>query len=924
MLLSRSTIPPAILVLHGETHTRNLIATALGSTGARVTSAAGGRDVLPHLTNQPPDLIICSQELQDLYGLSFVRYLRVTSETKRIPLLLLLSDQVATDRATRMGLRRSEYLAAPFDLHALLGRVQSRLGLLPDDGAARLRQGVRAEQLREILSATTGSLGVHLKKDWAYILFFRDMARRGHVPLDHLPRAIDILAAGPGTAVIDLLFASLDEPTRYAALAAHCGLEQAQLDTLDHGAARRISLFDARRWEALPIAEQNGHLTVAIANPLDEDARRALTDAVTPLQVRWAVAPRGHILAAIDRTLGAKRLGDYLREAGAISETRLREALALAQQAGIRVGQALVHLGHLDDSQLARLLAAQQGLATHDLSSAQVQPAVARLLPEADARRLRALPVAINGEGTTIAVVDPLDQSALGELHTLLGRPVTPVVAAEQAFERALDELYHEEYAHRCTQALLTRSPEDSAYRVLTYPQKIVLCLLLIVSLGWLMIEPLGFLTVFNAVVVVLTSVYSAHRIYLVSRALMHRLEVPVSSEELMAVEDHTLPPYTILVPIYREATVLPDLMQSLTRLDYPLAKLDIKLLLELDDIETIETARSLGLPPNVELVFIPPVAPKTKPKACNYGLIKAKGEFVVIYDAEDMPEPDQLKKVIAAFRKVGREVACIQAKLNYFNRDQNLLTRWFTIEYSMWFDLFLPGLDASKAPVPLGGTSNHFRRDYLEQLGAWDPYNVTEDADLGVRLYKQGFKTALIDSTTYEEANSQIGNWIRQRSRWVKGYIQTWLVHMRNPVALWRALGPRGFFGFNMTIAGTFLSFLLNPIYWALTTLWLLTETGVIQQMFPPLIFYLGALNLFLGNFTFAFMCAAGCMRRRLYGMVKYALLSPIYWILISIGAWKGFLQLFTRPFYWEKTIHGLHKQKPNETHHATSAVTS
>jgi len=284
-----------------------------------------------------------------------------------------------------------------------------------------------------------------------------------------------------------------------------------------------------------------------------------------------------------------------------------------------------------------------------------------------------------------------------------------------------------------------------------------------------------------------------------------------------------------------------------------------------------------------------------------------------VIYDAEDIPDADQLKKAVVAFDKAGPQVACMQAKLNYFNRNQNLLTRWFTIEYSMWFDLFLPGLDASGAPVPLGGTSNHFRRHLLESLGAWDPFNVTEDADLGVRLYKAGYKTAIIDSTTFEEANSQVGNWIRQRSRWVKGYIQTWLVHMRHPISFLQEVGLKAFLGFNLTVGGTFLGFLLNPIYWFLTALWFLTEWHVVAQTFPPAIYYMGAINLFVGNFAYTYMNVAGSLRREFYDMVKYALLSPLYWVLMSIGAWKGFIQLIHKPFYWEKTVHGLDKGQPN-----------
>ena len=230
-----------------------------------------------------------------------------------------------------------------------------------------------------------------------------------------------------------------------------------------------------------------------------------------------------------------------------------------------------------------------------------------------------------------------------------------------------------------------------------------------------------------------------------------------------------------------------------------------------------------------------------------------------------------------------------------------------------MWFDLFLPGLDASGAPIPLGGTSNHFKRYALVEAGAWDPHNVTEDADLGVRLYKQGYKTATVDSTTFEEANSELYNWIRQRSRWHKGYIQTWLVHMRHPLRLIRDIGLKPFLSFQLVVGGTFFAALLNPVYWTLTALWFLTRWGFIQDIYPGVIFYLGAMSLYLGNFAFTYMNVAGAMRRGYYDIVRHALLSPLYWTLMSIGAWKGFLQLVTRPHFWEKTVHGLYEGTPD-----------
>jgi cellulose synthase/poly-beta-1,6-N-acetylglucosamine synthase-like glycosyltransferase len=380
-----------------------------------------------------------------------------------------------------------------------------------------------------------------------------------------------------------------------------------------------------------------------------------------------------------------------------------------------------------------------------------------------------------------------------------------------------------------------------------------------------------------------------------------------IPPEETAALDERRLPTYTILVPLRAEGAVVAELLAALERLDYPKDKLDVKLLLEEGDDETIAALEGLTLPRYLHVCINPDVLPRTKPKACNIGLLRARGDYVVIYDAEDRPDPDQLKKVVAAFRRVPRDVACVQAKLGYWNRDQNALTRWFTAEYAQLFDLLLPALEATRAPLPLGGTSNHFRIDALLQLDGWDPFNVTEDADLGIRLARAGYRTAIVDSTTYEEANSQLPNWVRQRSRWIKGYLQTWLIHMRHPIRLWRDLGTSRWLSFQLVIGGTALVPLMNPFFWALTIVWGLTQAHVIQELFPGAVYLVGGFQLLIANFLFAYANIAGVLRRGYHSLAKYALLSPIYWALMSVGAWKGLIQLVTRPHYWEKTIHGL-----------------
>jgi cellulose synthase/poly-beta-1,6-N-acetylglucosamine synthase-like glycosyltransferase len=453
---------------------------------------------------------------------------------------------------------------------------------------------------------------------------------------------------------------------------------------------------------------------------------------------------------------------------------------------------------------------------------------------------------------------------------------------------------------------ILHERPDECAYETLTRRQKIILGVALIALATLAMLQLYWLLLVLNAIVITFYIVHSTYKFWLVWRSLEHKREFTFSAEELAALDPDKLPTYTILLPLYREAAVLPSLVASLTKLDYPTHKLIIMLLIEEDDEETKQACNTLDLPAHFLPVIVPHSLPKTKPKACNYGLYACDSDLLVIYDAEDRPEPDQLKKAAAAFARLPDDVVCLQAKLNYYNQRHNLLTRWFTAEYSVWFDLFLPGLTSTRAPIPLGGTSNHFRVAVLKDLGGWDPFNVTEDCDLGVRMHKHGYHTAMIDSTTWEEANGELFSWLRQRSRWVKGYMQTYLVHTRYPLQLLRQLGHADHFSFQMTIGGSILCFLVNPIYWLMTMTWFTMQPEIISAMFPPVIFALGSLCLFVGNFVFVYLSVAGCAHRGYYDLVKYAVLTPLYWLLMSIGAYKALAQLITRPHYWEKTDHG------------------
>ncbi len=424
-----------------------------------------------------------------------------------------------------------------------------------------------------------------------------------------------------------------------------------------------------------------------------------------------------------------------------------------------------------------------------------------------------------------------------------------------------------------------------------------------------LVLAPIGTLT---TLVAVLSTIYFFDVIfnfYVVRRSLKTPPEIHYTDEQLQTIDPAMLPLYSILCPLYREAHVLPGFLKAISDIDWPKEKLDVLLLLEQNDPETIAAAEGMDLPSYVRIVVVPHSMPKTKPKACNYGLSLARGEYLVIYDAEDIPDPLQLKKAYLGFQNVGPDVKCLQAKLNYYNPQHNLLTRIFTAEYSMWFDVMLTGLQSLNTYIPLGGTSNHFRTNDLRELQGWDPFNVTEDCDLGIRLFKRGYTTALIDSTTLEEANSHLGNWLRQRSRWIKGYMQTYLVHMRKPAEFTKESGHHSFI-FQLIVGGKIAFALINPLLWVMTIVYFTFRPIVgpaIEQLYPPIVFTMAALSLVFGNFMALYYYMIGCAKRGQWQLIKYVYLVPLYWLATSIASYIALYELFMKPHFWQKTRHGI-----------------
>lgn len=479
------------------------------------------------------------------------------------------------------------------------------------------------------------------------------------------------------------------------------------------------------------------------------------------------------------------------------------------------------------------------------------------------------------------------------------GRATPPgQVSTQPPFQRDIGQL------DRAVNDLRRRAPDFSAASPLLLWQQIVLFFTLSgLTAGLILLDDFG-LVLWSLTIAVPFLMISVLRMAALWRALWGPREA-VDPRWLDRRYDNRLPTFSVLVPVYREVAVVPALVRAMGRLDYPGDRLEILFITEADDAMTRRALLQAGLGANMRVVTVPQGRPKTKPRALNYALQEARGSLVAVFDAEDRPDPDQLRLAALAFVRGGPRLACVQARLVVFNPDDSFLSRQFTLEYAALFGGLLPALDHLRLPIPLGGTSNHFRRDVLLKCGGWDPFNVTEDADLGIRLSRLGYEVSIIDSETIEEAPITWRAWLGQRTRWIKGWIQTYLVHMRRPLRLWRDLGPWRFFGFQVTISAMLISMLAHPWFYVLVA----TEAVLRGRALPDneLLFWIFGANLIAGYGSAALLILVTSVSSGGWGHVFSVAFLPIYWLAISLAAYRAILDLIMRPFFWEKTTHGV-----------------
>lgn len=472
-------------------------------------------------------------------------------------------------------------------------------------------------------------------------------------------------------------------------------------------------------------------------------------------------------------------------------------------------------------------------------------------------------------------------------------------VTTPGALRAAVREAGRLRRAEQAAYALARTHPEFSAHEVLSKGQKIAATGLLALSFALIAFHPAAAVTGLHLLFSILFC------IMLLLRLAALKAGAPLNRRQAFPADLGPTPVYTILAALYDEAAVVGQLVERLNGLNWPRSRLDVKLLCEERDEATIAALKSLDLGPEYEVVVVPDIGPRTKPKALNYGLIEARGEFLVIYDAEDRPHPDQLLEAWHHFR-AAPETACFQSPLVIGNGGEGTLPALFALEYSTLFRRLLPFLADRTLPLPLGGTSNHFRTDVLRAVGGWDPYNVTEDADLGMRLHRAGHGTEMLTRPTVEDAPTRPRVWINQRSRWHKGWMQTWLAHMRDPLRLYRDLGFRGFLAFHLVVTGQLLSALAHPL-----TLLLVASSIAHVMMSEPYapweqaLFAIDLANL-IGSYMVFTLMGWGAMpreERRRLGTARFFV--PVYWLMMSWAAWKALRELRDRPFFWAKTPH-------------------
>ena len=620
--------------------------------------------------------------------------------------------------------------------------------------------------------------------------------------------------------------------------------------------------------------------------------------------------------AATPATLAPRNrlpLGQILLEDGAVDPGNLLKAVVMRQRQDARLGRILLAHGWVAPEALLRALTRQWRTSAVDPAA---MPADPRLIDAAGAefclahgvlpwRRVAGVTWVATARPERFEDLVPLLPAEFGRIRMLL--------CSEEQAQAAILSTRRTRLIRRAE----SRVPAIESCRARNEARagRLALGLAAAAALG-LWFAPVAFLALLTAWVVLALVAQCALKLLAFGAALRLRAEergraLDLARGKAVAPEiAGPLPVISVMVPLFRESDVAGRLVARLARLDYPRELTDILLVIEEGDAVTRAALKDARLPFWIRVVEVPEGPIQTKPRALNYALNFCQGGIVGIWDAEDRPDRDQLHRVARGFHGAPRDLACLQGALDYYNPRSNWLARCFTVEYAALFRVVLPGLARMGLVVPLGGTTMFVRRDVLEAVGGWDAWNVTEDADLGVRLARRRWRTGILDTTTDEEANCRAVPWIRQRSRWLKGYAMTWGVHMRDPAALWRDLGARRFVAFQVQFLGMLSLYLLAPVLWSF---WLLAAAlpHPLRAPLEPVWGGHAAAALFglffaaeMLNMAIGFWAVRGPKHRHLLGWVPSL---HLYFPLGCLAGWKAVYEIVAKPFYWDKTAHGI-----------------
>lgn len=608
---------------------------------------------------------------------------------------------------------------------------------------------------------------------------------------------------------------------------------------------------------------------------------------------------KGHYRPLSDIDCANRPLGQILLDAGRISAPTLARCLDAQTKSGVRLGEVLVASGAVSAATLTEALARQKSLPY------RLQRGTQPAFTDDDPWFWIKAGIVPWGKIDTIWQVAAKDDETYrqyaDEIHRRLGRHQF-IWSTQQVIERHLETLFRAQLIPYAETGRIQR--ESCVSLRFDLIKGLLIGIFLCVALGFILVPVViyGTLLTLGAIVLALSTL---HKLYLFLRIpATDRRARPLGHPEI-------LPKITVLVPLFKEKDIAAELVKRLEKLTYSRAHLDVILILEQADTQTSDMLRRQKLPHWMRILRVPKGQVQTKPRAMNYALPFCHGDIIGIYDAEDAPDPDQLNQVAAQFAAAAPDVACLQGSLDFYNSHSNWLARCFTIEYNTWFKAVLPALALNNQIVPLGGTTLFFRRTILEDLGAWDAFNVTEDCDLGVRLSRRGYRCEILRSTTSEEANNLARPWIKQRSRWIKGYYITYFTHMRDIKQLVQDLGWTRFWHFQMLFLPTLILLPIAPVFWAMWGVFFGLFSNVTLGLSHTQIIALS--GVFIVSFSVDTLGQVlGVLRSGHTRLLPWIITTYFYFPMATFASYKALFELCTAPFYWDKTMHGRAMVKP------------